>query len=105
MDLIVYKSNNYVLQQVYQTAKKDPSVVVEDPAYAVNEADGRDHVHKDRRLSAFRSRRREQLRQKKKPVSKVLSVDQLLRTVKKLLLEIFTRSKALQWVLEKPNHL
>ena len=32
-------------------------------------------------------------------------MDQLLRTVKKLLLEIFTRSKALQRVQEKPNHL
>ena len=105
MDLIVHKSDNYVLQQVYQTAKKDPSVVVEDSAYAGGEAEGRDNARNDKRLSSFRGRRREQLRQKKKPVSKVLSVDQLLRTVKKLLLEIFKRSKALQRVQEKPNHL
>jgi len=105
MDLIVYKSDNYVLQQVYQTAKKDPSVVVEDPGYAGNEAEGRDHAHNDRRLSGFPSRRKEQMRQRKKHVSKVLSVDQLLRTVKKLLLESFKRSKALQKVQEKPNHL
>ena len=32
-------------------------------------------------------------------------MEQLLRTVKKLLLEIFTRSKALHRVQEKPNHL
>ena len=72
MDLIVYKSDNYVLQQVYHTAKKDPSVVVEDPGYVGNEAEGRDHVHNDRRLSGFPSRRKEQLRQRKKHVSKVL---------------------------------
>ncbi len=35
----MHKSDNYVLQQVYQTAKKDPSVVVEDPAYAGGEAE------------------------------------------------------------------
>ena len=71
MDLIVYKSDNYVLQQVYQTAKKDPSVVVEDPAYAGGEAEGRDNARNDKRLSGFRGRRKEQLRQKKKPISKV----------------------------------
>ncbi len=62
MDLIVYKSDNYVLQQVYQTTKKDPSVVVEDPAYAGNEAEGRERDRNDRRLSGLKSRRKEQLR-------------------------------------------